>query len=361
MRTNIGRCAQMPPRQAGLTIIEIMVALVLGALLMLGLTQIFTSNSQSFRVNEATARAQESGRIATDMLARALRNAGYFACFPANGITNNLDPDGTDYDENLHAFRSEGIFSSNVEADRPDGAIDGTDWFVLSGLSSAGISIYSEGNINSVNFYVNQTADELKDGAVIMISDCNNGDIIQLTQDAKAQGSGEIKLQANSGKGAPGNDFTGNSPPGCSSGANCFSAVYPPGAQILFPHNDTYFIGTGTSGRRALFVINSRTNSGASVELVDGVQNMQVRYGIGTAEAGVNNWETNPNAITNWDSVMATQVSLLVRSGDDALLEDPMSACFPSWADCSAGDNFNAADNALYRIYSFTTTLRNRI
>lgn len=354
--------SDQPATQAGLSIVEIMVALVLGALLTLGLVQIFTSNSQSFRVNEAVARAQESGRIATDMLARALRNTGYFGCFPANGIENNLDPAGDGYDERLHVFREEGIFSSNNAADRPVNAITGTDWFALSGLRSPGITIFSENNINSVVFDVNQTVDELVSGSIIMVSNCNNGDIFQLTSDPQNIGSGQVRLQANSGSGEPGNDFTGNSPAGCSSGSNCFSAVYPPGAQILFPYNEEYFIGTGTSGRRALFVTTTAAGGAANtIELVDGVEDMRVRYGLGNASAGVANWEANPNSVTNWGNVVAVQVSLLVRAGADNVLESPMSDCFPSWADCSGGDNFQATDGALYRVYSFTTTLRNRI
>lgn len=348
--------------QAGLSIIEIMVALVLGALLTLGLVQIFTSNSQSFRVNEAVARAQESGRIATDMLARAIRNAGYFGCFPANGITNNLDPDSADYDENLHVFRTDGIFSSATASDRPATSIAGTDWFALSGLRSPGVTIFSDNNINSVVFDVNRTVDELQEGSIIMLSNCNHGDIFQLTSDPQILGSGAVRIQANSGSGSPGNDFAGNDPPGCSSGANCFSAVYPPGAQVLFPYNEVYFIGAGTSGRRALFVTTTEAGAASNpVELVDGVEDMRVRYGLGNASAGVANWESNPASISNWGNVVAVQVSLLIRAGADNVLDSAMSECFPSWTDCSGGDTFQATDNALYRVYNFTTTLRNRI
>lgn len=349
----------VPQRQAGLSIIEIMVALVLGALLTLGLVQIFTSNSQSFRVNEATSRAQESGRIATDMVARAVRNAGYFGCFPENGIVNNLDTSDNDYDESLHDFSFEGIFSDS--ASRPAEALAGTDWFLVSGLRSGGVSLHSNEQVNSASFTVNQQGD-IEPGDVIMISDCNHGDIFEVSNIQQGTGNEvSVTVVANSGDGEPGNDFSDNSPEGCNNTSNCLSAIYPSGAQVLTPYNEVYFVGAGNSGRRALFVINSRINPGTPVELVDGVQDMRVRYGIGTSSAGVNNWETDPDAITDWENVVATQVSLLIRSGNDDLLEDPMSVCYPSWTDCSGGDNFNAADNALYRVYSFTTSLRNRI
>src|SRR5690606_31179128 len=100
--------------QGGLSIIELMIALALGSVLTLGLVQIFSSNSQSFRLNDSSARVQESGRIAADILSRALRNAGFFGCFPINPIVNNLDDTDGDYDNALHNFRVEGISAESA-------------------------------------------------------------------------------------------------------------------------------------------------------------------------------------------------------------------------------------------------------
>lgn len=346
-------------RQSGLSIIEIMIALLLGALLTVGLVQVFTSNSQSFRVNEATARAQETGRMSVDMLARALRNAGYFGCFPVNGIVNNLDTTDSDYDPAIHEFRLEGIFSE--AASRPAQAVAGTDWFLVTGLRSGGVNLQSTGQINSASFTINQRGD-LAVGDEIMVSDCNNGDIFEISNIQQGGGNGvSVNVVANSGNGAPGNDFSGNAPAGCNSGSNCLSALYPAGAQVLIPYNETYFIGTGASGNRALFSINSRINPGVPIELVDGVEDMAVRYGTGTAENGVTAWQDDADLIADWSTVIAVEVSLLVRSGQDNVLDQAITACFPSWTDCAGGNNYIAPDNGLYRVYSFTTALRNRI
>lgn len=346
-------------KQVGLSIVEIMIALLLGALLTVGLVQVFTSNSQSFRVNEATARAQESGRMSVDMLARALRNAGYFGCFPVNGIVNNLNTDDDDYEAALHEFRMEGIFSES--ASRPAQAVGGTDWFLVSGLRSGGVNLQSTGQINSASFTINQRGD-LAVGDEIMVSDCNNGDIFEISNIQQGGGNGvSVNVVANSGNGEPGNDFSGNAPAGCNNASNCLSAIYPAGAQVLIPYNEIYFIGAGNNGNRALFSINSRTNPGVAVELVDGVEDMAVRYGTGTTENGVTGWQTDADLISDWSSVIAVEISLLVRSGADNLFDQAINACFPSWTDCSGGNNYTAPNNGLYRVYSFTTALRNRI
>lgn len=343
-------------KQVGLSIVELMIALLLGSLLTTGMVQIFTSNSQSFRTTEASARSQESARMSVDMLARALRNAGYFGCFPVNGVVNNLDTGHKDYDASLHDFRTEGIFSD--AASRPAEAATGTDWFLVSGLRSGGMNMHAISQINAASFDVNERGD-LDSGDVIMVSDCTNGDIFEVTSVQQGGGNGStINVVANSGHL---NDFTGNAPPGCNSNSNCLSAVYPTGAQVLIPYNETYFIGTGASGGRALFVIDSIRNPGNPIELVDGVEDMRVRYGVGTAENGVTNWEANTASISDWSTVIAAEISLLLRAGPDNLLEETMEICFPSWTDCSSGNNYTAPDNSLYRVYSFTTALRNRI
>jgi type IV pilus assembly protein PilW len=64
------------PRQRGFSLIEIMVALVLGLVIIAGVIQIFISTQQSARVLEATSRMQENARLAVDTLGKYIRLAG---------------------------------------------------------------------------------------------------------------------------------------------------------------------------------------------------------------------------------------------------------------------------------------------
>lgn len=63
--------------QAGLSLIELMVALVLSMLLMLGVTQIFLSSKVTYSKNQELSEIQESGRFALDILVQDIANAGY--------------------------------------------------------------------------------------------------------------------------------------------------------------------------------------------------------------------------------------------------------------------------------------------
>jgi len=70
-----------PPRTAsGFSLVELMIALLLGALLMLGLLKIFDASRASYKLSEGLARVQENGRFAMDYLQRDLRMAGHMGC-----------------------------------------------------------------------------------------------------------------------------------------------------------------------------------------------------------------------------------------------------------------------------------------
>lgn len=66
-------------RQSGFTLVELMIALVVGLILIGGVLQIFLSNKQAYRTNDALARIQEDSRLLSDMLGRNIRMAGYRA------------------------------------------------------------------------------------------------------------------------------------------------------------------------------------------------------------------------------------------------------------------------------------------
>ncbi|MDO6452961.1 PilW family protein [Neptunomonas phycophila] len=63
--------------QAGFSLIELMVALVLGLVLMGAVVNSFLSSSQTYRVQEALSRSQESARFALEIIGQELRMAGF--------------------------------------------------------------------------------------------------------------------------------------------------------------------------------------------------------------------------------------------------------------------------------------------
>ena len=66
--------------QIGLTLIEIMIALLIGAFLLGGLLQIFLGNKQSYRLSDGQSRLQENARYALELLSHDIRLSGYLGC-----------------------------------------------------------------------------------------------------------------------------------------------------------------------------------------------------------------------------------------------------------------------------------------
>src|SRR5690554_7569775 len=69
-----------PGRSRGVSLIELLVALAIGAVLVLGLVQVFGASRAAYQMSEGMARVQENARFAMDFLQRDLRMAGHFGC-----------------------------------------------------------------------------------------------------------------------------------------------------------------------------------------------------------------------------------------------------------------------------------------
>jgi type IV pilus assembly protein PilW len=81
------RVNRQPGSQFGLTLMEILVALVIGIFVIGAVIQIFVSSSHINRTQEALSRIQENGRFALEMLAQDVRAAGFLGC------QSNLTPE----------------------------------------------------------------------------------------------------------------------------------------------------------------------------------------------------------------------------------------------------------------------------
>lgn len=63
--------------EAGFSVIEVMISLVVGLVVVAGVSQVYLGTKQTYRLNEARSRMQEDGRFAMEYLVRNIRLAGY--------------------------------------------------------------------------------------------------------------------------------------------------------------------------------------------------------------------------------------------------------------------------------------------
>jgi len=242
-------------RQRGISLVEILVALVLGLVLMGGIIQLLIGSKQTYRFYDALSRIQENGRFALEAMARDIRMAGFSppSSIPlANAIASN-----------------------------------GNDITVRWRTSIAPLVIV--GRTYSIGPRV----------------------------------------------GAAGPAF-------------CASA----GTSLLLDRND----GAGAQ------------------EMIEGVQAMQILYGICTTDAdgdGINDSVTFPypgaasayvNAATitadnNWDRVCSVRINLLLVSLEDRVVTEPRAVVFPADTATTVAVN----DRCLRQAFSKTIAIRNRI
>lgn len=340
-------------QQRGLSLVEFMIAGVIGLILTVGLVQIFVSNRQAFDTTAASANVQETARIGTEILSKAVRNADYWGCVDNANVFNNLDDTASGYDADVLGFGS-GLEGEDNNTDGSDAIVNGTDSFTVRGTrGSNGIQIDSPMPNSSAILDVTDTGD-LAVSDIILLSNCRGGDIFQVTHLP-----GGNKIQHNTGGSvSPGNGKNSGPCAGGGGGANCLSQLYDVGASVLLPYSETYFVGTGASGGPALMMrtgVLTGATAGATqtVELIDGVQDMQVLYGEDTDGNGaVDTYGTA--AAVNMDDVIAVRVSLLVRSSQERVLDSAQTLTFN-------GAAVDGSDRRLRRVYTLTSTIRNRI
>ena len=321
-------------QQRGLTLVEILIALVIGLILTAGILQVFSSTRQSNQVHEAIARMQESGRMALEVIARDARMADFWGCASnITSVTNNLDSAGTGYIN----FGVGGI-------DGTDSGSTAPDTLVLRGGGGNGLVIQAPfGPQASANLSVN-AGNGLSQGDIVMVSDCETADIFQISN-SNPDSSGTIVH--NTGNATdPGNYNATN--PGCpGANAHCLSKVYDGNARLFTTSQITYTVGTGSEGEPALF------RNGQ--EFLDGIEDLQVLYGEDTDDNDVADYYVNATDVVDMTRVISIRFAVVVRSEDDDLNEGAAQTY------SVLGSSRTAGDSRLRQVYTSTVTLRNRI
>jgi len=65
--------------QKGFSLVELMIAITLGLILLSGVVYVFINSAYAYRLQQGSARAQESGRSGLFIMERVIREAGFYA------------------------------------------------------------------------------------------------------------------------------------------------------------------------------------------------------------------------------------------------------------------------------------------
>lgn len=383
----------VPKRIAGVTLVELMIALAIGTLLVLGLVQVFAASRAAYQMSEGMSRVQENARFAMDFVQRDLRMAGHFGC--STDQSHLLDTSasaGNRFELHFPAPVSypvdftvsvQGYEAASTEpgqtaeiGDFADGwapllplaiselgVLEGSDVLVLRYLHGEGVPVETltvSGGQTVVSVDPGRwdvlTAGGVNQPLLFGLSDCHQADIFAVAAAGVSAGAGTVTA-AGGGIGAR---------YGASGGV--FTNYGETQLRLFRAESIVYYVGTGASGMPALF--KARSNGGAyePMELVEGIESMQLLYGLDVSSSGPRGYVTEHYTAEElgvdpdkWLTVGMIQVGFLAASPDPAAA--PAAAGSLSYPN-ALGVNFDPGviNDGRYRTsYETTVALRNRL
>lgn len=359
-------------RQRGMTLVELMVALVLSLFLVGGIVQIFVGNRVTFAFNDGVSRIQENARFSLEHIAFNSRMAGYSGCMSdvavfnnltapnafrddiANGITGH-NANGTSVGQSFSATAVDPIPSTNpgdwtpaLPTELSNRVIPGSDVLIVRGAAGAASSLVAPFSDSSQLFI--PAPHGFLAGEILVVADCQKASIFQLTASGTS-GTDATLVHGGGGGFSPGN----------AAATWPFEQEFGLGAEVARHQTYAFYVGQGANGRPSLFQLRLQTLTGTSAgfapeELAEGIDTLQIRYGADTDNDGdVDIWAP-ADAVADWTTVLSMEVTLLARSGDEYGTE------IDTVVYNVAGAQFNPVDDRRHRqVFSTTVGVRNRL
>lgn len=291
----------------GFSLVELMVAMVVGLIILGTVSAIMVNANKNYTATDSTARLQENARFAMHFITTDLRRAGYFGCTDdISVLKSTLNGSGGAGGLALNALEGveavgTGLWQPSTVSTSFTSPVLGSDAFAIRYLDLDNpITIQQEMPNESAVLFVN-TGHGLKANDIIAVTDCDSADIMQLTNVNASGSSGKDNLVHNAGSGTPGNS------------TQKLSKSYGADATVLKFNSAQYYISTSVSGLTTSLY---RITTTGTQELVEGVENMQIRYGVvTTADRVPSSYVTADSVgIANWGNVISVRIGLLLSS-----------------------------------------------
>jgi type IV pilus assembly protein PilW len=282
-------------------------------LLLTGVVAIFTSSRVSYESTNQLSRVQETGRFALELMAKHIRSAGFSGCSRQPKYVSTAVRNSTNLFWNFAEGAVRGFdASSSGWTPALDTAIEqafsGSDVLVVRGprLDSEPVTVTTK-MVDAQDPLVVDDASSIRTaGEVVMAYSCEAQAFFFATP------SGNTLTHAVSASGVvPGNEFatTSHRFPVNAEVIPVETVVYYVRASAAsIPPNNTLPVGTNSLWRKA--------GASAPEELVQGVEQMQVEYGIDTNGDRLVDTYGPATATTNWQRAIAVRIALLVSSPD---------------------------------------------
>jgi type IV pilus assembly protein PilW len=326
-------------RSRGFSLVELMVAMVLGLVLIGGVVSVLMANKRSYRTNEGLSQVQETARSAYELIARDVRQSGTTGCDNARKMGNIFDtPTGAWWKqwEGIHGFDNTEVDSAVAFGTGADKRVSGTDSLRLRGIDGLGFPIesHSTGSGQIVLQTANSTATSFNNSEEMIICDFNHSTMFMAGNYTGASRTIAYSLTGNSttGMGFPTN------PDGSSGNVYQFQK----NAWVGRLGATDWYIGNNSRGGRSLYRIRLDSNSTlVTEEVVAGVTDMQIRYGVNGSDT--------------------IDVASAVAAGDWAKVNSVFITLSIDSTETNVSTDTSTNSGKLNRTYTYIITMRNRV
>jgi type IV pilus assembly protein PilW len=326
--------ATMRPRMTGFTLVELMVSMTLSLILLAGALSILYSTKLTSAENERVARIQEAGRTAFELIRQDARASGYAGCArPHNAsygwtyTTTGLNSNTLlwDFSNPVYGFEATGASTWNPALDPAIPAAapvpaSGSDILVLrTARPGAALFRVSAGGVSgSGAIAVDRDPNiSLTTPTPMIISDCKSAEVFIASGFTPSGATAQI-LHA-----------LGGTPAGNSS--DTLANSYQIGAMLQPIQTVVYYVAScqaaggpcsGTSPPSLWQIVGTDQPGGSQPqEVIQGVEAMQLKYGVDTNGDFLADNYVNANLVTDWKKVVSINMAILVRSIDQTGVE----------------------------------------
>lgn len=267
--------------QQGFGLVELMVALVLGLILIGGTLSIFLSNQQAFRSNEGLARVQENARIAFELMAREIREAGGNPCGAqlVGNVVNNADTTWSlnwDGGSVIGASGTQTI-TTVVTGTATANRVTATDAIqVLSASLGPSIRVVSSVTATAA-INVTTSTHNIGTNDFVLVCDGTSAGIAQVTSV-----DGTAIHHVSGGTTTPGNCSQGLGYPTDCSSSTGKSKLFQAGGYVSELTAGVWYVGYNGRGGTSLY----RLSPVGADEIAEGVTDMQIDYLLRSTSTG---------------------------------------------------------------------------
>ena len=329
----------------GLSLVELMISLLVGSIITAGVVQLYSANSETYRLVAGQSRMQESARFALAFIERDVQTAGNMGCFSSNRQLHWTadDPSNIPYEFDLRS----GIKGYN-------GAVSGSwlpslgelpgDGNTFPGSIGINISTIVSGTdvltVRSIKQQVleNRLANSMPTSRepieivapnngiaglgfaqldLALIHDCEKATIFQVTEIDQASAAPNVLI---------GHETNQLDPWRNSILTLAVKNTFGVDAVVSGIDTRVYYIAPGSGQNK--FGDNTSSlwrKSGTSppVELVEGIEDLQLLFGVAVEGSSIPSQYLTANLVANWMAISTLRVTVVANSVEDVGASTP--------------------------------------